>query len=173
MKTKDKSIAEVAEETVVGTGCYPNGYNQNVLASREALAAAAACGVGPSDPCPRFVIGAPVTTLTVTSTCTITITLNLLMQRGGGAFLPTRLIIPAEFAAGCRLLSVKCGNQPIMVTNDPIPGEAFSSANQVPGNLPFIAVASGTTTVNTIEVVLFQEAATAAGVPFALEGILL
>lgn len=159
-----EKIGETEEKTVVGAACdYANAqYTQ------EAMRAAAACGVGPTGPCPKYMIGAPVTTLTVTTTVTVTITLN--MKQGGG-FQVTRLVIPQEYSDSFRIGKVLCGARDITLTDDPLPGDSFSSSNQFPATLPFIPMESGA--ANVIKVEVYNEDATMTVVPFSLEGIVL
>lgn len=149
------------EEVVVGQGC--NGY-QDPNFAQAAFQAAQACGFGSGGGCAKTVIGTPVTSIASATTGTVTITVR--MRRAGG-FQGSRLILPAEVAAAVRVTRVLCGANDILPTEDPIPGEVFSSANELGGYLPFLPVMNN----DTIKVELYNETAAAILANPAIEGV--
>lgn len=162
-------IDRFSPETVVGS-CS----DDDASFVARAMQAAQACGApvgqmsnanGASCAMPPMLatLGSPVTTCTTVVTTDITATIRK------GTFVGKRLILPAEYAAGLRVTAVKVGATPVTLSDDPIFGEAFSSANQRGGELPFIPAP-----VNQIIVVsVYNETTATIATHFAISGVML
>jgi hypothetical protein len=148
IESAEPMAAEQNEEIVVGAGCGP-AFGQSMMDVAQA------CGFGPASNDRMSVIGAPMTTVAASAAAggtdtTVTITVSL---RGGNSFLGRKLLIPAEYAASVLVKEIWCDATNIMSSNDPLPGELFSTANPDSPDLQFLPVGQN----STIKVVLTNQ----------------
>lgn len=124
-------------DVVVGGDCDDEFLRQAMSIAQQCGApmaganAGAACNtiVGPR----MTTVGAPASlALAANASATITITSRK------GLLVGNRLVLPASIAEALVVTDVSVGGTTIMPSGDPIFGEAFSSANQRGGHLPFI-----------------------------------
>lgn len=153
----DRGSSEPTEsETVVGACGQQYGADM--------VAVAQACGFGPAAPCRQGVLGAPRTTLNTSTDTTVTITVSL---RGGSTFIGRKIVLPALWAANVRIKEVWCDATNIMPSNDPLPGELFSSDNPDSPELPFVPLGQN----STIKVVFTEEAGAWINSAFGIMGL--
>lgn len=157
----DRSSEDAAETVVGACGAPPQQY---AFDPNQMSAVAQACGFGPLAACRMGVLGTPRTTLNTSADTTVTITVSL---RGGNTFIGKQLVLPAEWAANVSVKEVWCDATNIMPSNDPHPGELYSTENPRIPDLPFLPLSQN----SVIKVVFTEEAGAWINATFGIVGL--